>query len=143
MGVLTTKFDEDEMLNMLGELLYAGESITAALYCVYKSTGFFASNRNVVPGYVALTDRNRLIGYKLNVFGTKPVSLELDYLTKIKITNWILGNKIVYLCTNDGRKNELKFQYVPKVLGSQMKFPNQERNSEILLDTLRSIESRL
>ena len=143
MSVLSKKFNEDEMLNMLGELLYTGESITAALYCIYKDTGFFASNRNVVPGYVALTDRNRLIGYKLNVFGTKPVSLELDYLTKIKITNWILGNKIVYLCTNDGRKNELKFQYVPKVLGSQMKFPNQERNSDILLDELRARESRV
>ena len=143
MSVLTTKFNEDEMLNMLGELLYAGESITAALYCIYKDTGFFASNRNVIPGYVALTDRNRLIGYKMNVLGTNPVSLDLEFLKKIKITDWILGNKIIYLCTDDGRKNEVKFQYVQKVIGSQAKFPNQERNSEILLDTLRAMESRL
>ena len=143
MSVLNKKFNEDEMLNMLSELLIGGESIIAALYCIYKDTGFFASNRNVVPGYIALTDRNRLIGYKMGVFGTKPVSLELEYLTKIKLTNWILGNKIVYLCSNDGRKNELKFQYVPKVIGSQSKFPNQERNSEILLEELRARESRL
>ena len=143
MSVLTKKFDEEEMLNMLGELLFAGESITSALYCVYKGTGFFASNRNVIPGYVALTDRNRLIGYKMNVLGTNPVLLDLEFLKKIKITDWILGNKIIYLCTDDGRKNEVKFQYVQKVIGSQAKFPNQERNSEILLDELRAMESRL
>ena len=128
---------------MLGELLYAGESITTALYCVYKDTGFFASNRHVSPGYVALTDRNRLIGWRMDILGTKSVSLDFDYLTKIKITNWIFDNKLVYLCTNDGRKNELKFQYVPKVFGSKAKFPNQERNSEILLDELKARESRV
>lgn len=143
MSVLKTKFDEDEMLNMLSELLIGGESIITALYCIYKDTGFFASNRRVDPGYVALTDRNRIIGYRMNVFGTKPVSLELEYLTKIKITNFILGNKIIYLRADDGRKNELKFQYVPKVIGSQAKFPNQERNSEILLEELRARESRI
>ena len=143
MSVLTKKFDEDEMYRMLGELLYADESITTALYCVYKDTGFFASNRHVVPGYVALTDRDRLVGWKMDMFGTKPVSLDLGYLTKVKLTNWIFGNKLVYLCTNDGRKNELKFQYVPSVLGSQAKFPNQERNSDILLDELRARESRV
>lgn len=141
MSVLTKKFDEDEMMQMLSELLYAGENITTAIYCIYKDTGFFASNRNVVQGYIALTDTHRIIGWKMSVFNTSPVTLDLENLTKIKITDWLLGQKMIYIETDNGIKNKLKIQYTPKVIGP--KFPNQEQNSEIFLEELRAMESKL
>lgn len=141
MSSLTKKFNEEEMLQMLGKLLYTGESITAALYCIYKSTGFFASNRNVIPGYIALTDKYRIIGWKMSIINTSPVTLDLENLTKIKISDWIFGNKLVDIQTNNGVKNEVKFQYAQKISGT--KFPNQEKNSEILIEELRAIESKL
>lgn len=132
---LTKKYNETEMTQMLEELLFAGERIETALYCLYKDTGFFASNRHVTAGYVALTDGNRLIGYKMGLFNTATVSLDMEYLTKIKISNSILGQKIVYMAFNNGEKSEVKFQIAPKIMGS--KFPNQQRNMEIMLDMLR------
>ena len=138
---LTKKFTEGEMLQMLGELLYAGEHITTALYCIYKGTGFFASSSDIIAGYAALTDQNRLIGYKMGLINDSAVSLDLGYLIKIKISNALLGQKIIYLQVNDGKKSEVKFQIAPKIPGS--KFQNQERNLEILLDELRSRQNIL
>ncbi|MCH5348795.1 MAG: hypothetical protein J1E40_05685 [Oscillospiraceae bacterium] len=141
MSSLTKKFTEEEMMQMLGELLYAGENITAAVYCIYKGTGFFASSSNIIAGYAAITDRNRLIGYKMGLISDSAVSLDLGHLTKMKISNALLGQKIIYIHVNDGKKSEVKFQAAPKVPGS--KFPEQERNLEILLDELKARENLL
>lgn len=129
------------MLQMLGGLLYSGENITAALYCIYKGTGFFASSSDIIAGYIALTDHNRLIGYKMGLINDTAVCFDLGYLTKMKISNSLFGQKSIYIQVNDGKKSELMFQVAPKIPGS--KFPYQEKNLEILLDELRSRQNIL
>lgn len=54
MSYLTKKFNEVEMIQMLKELLNAGKTAETVLYCEYKETGFFASNRHIIPSYVAM-----------------------------------------------------------------------------------------
>lgn len=141
MSSLTKKFTEEEMLQMLGELLYSGENIITALYCIYKGTGFFASSSDIIAGYIALTDRNRLIGYKMGLINDSAVSLDLGYLTKMKISNSLFGQKSIYIQVNDGKKSELMLQVASKIPGS--KFPEQERNLEILLDELKARQNLL
>lgn len=141
MSYLTQKFNEEEMMKLLGELLYADESIKAAVYCVYKDTGFFASSRHIITGYAAITDKGRFIGYKMDLVSTAAVSFDMQYLTKIKISNVILGQKMVHMEFNNGKKEEVKFQLVPKVGGG--KFPDQERYFEIMLDELTARQNLL
>ncbi len=136
MNLYTQKYNEEEMMQILSRLLIAGESIKTALYCVYKQTGFFASNRNIIAGYVALTDNDRLIGMKFSTFGSEAVSQYMEYAKKITIKNYPFGQKVVHMIFDDGKKQEVKIQLVPKVVGS--KFPEQQKNFDIFMDELNS-----
>lgn len=128
-------YNEDDMLNRLSELLFAGERIEAALYCMYHQTGFFATGHTGTPGYVAVTDQNRLIGCKFGLIGSAAICLDMECLKKIKSTKMLLNQRIIHMVFNDGKKRELKFQISPMVVGSG--FPEQERNFEAILNILR------
>ena len=141
MNSLTAKYTEAEMMQILNGLLCEGEHIETAVYCVYKEAGFFASNRQIIAGYAALTDMDRFIGYKMGLLNTAPLTLEMKYLTKIKISNSLLGQKNIYMAFDFGRKYAFKIQIAPKVVGS--KFPDQERNTEIMLEKLGAKMSEL
>lgn len=133
---MTLKYSEPQMLSMLGALLLPGAKISTAVYCVYKQTGFFASNRNVIPGYIAICDNGQMIGFKMGILNTAAVSLDMEHITKIKIKKSFFGSKTVYIAFNDGIKHELKFQISPKVYG--VNFPNQQTNAQIMLDILHN-----
>lgn len=129
------KMDEPDMMHTLTELLGPGEMIQAAVYCNYKQTGFFANNRNITPGYVAITDKERIIGYRRGMLSDGFLELDMGYLTKVKISNGLLGSKIVYMVFNDGKKQEIKFQAGPKIIGGS--FPNQAHSLEELIYLLK------
>lgn len=129
------------MYETLSEYLEPGENITAAVYCVYKPTGFFASNMNMKAGYAAITDRNRFVGCKLGLMDITPVIMDMSYLTKIKVSGALLGQKAVHMIFQQDKKIEIKLQISPKILTS--KFPNQERNTEAMLSELKAKQEML
>lgn len=140
-SVFNKKINEEEMLGMLGQLLLPGESITAAVYCVFHDTGFFASNLNTKYGYVGITDANRLIGWQMGILGMSEFTLDLIFLSKIKITNMILGSKIIYMVFQQDQKTEIKFQCGPKIAGN--KFPHQKENVQTLFSELQARHAML
>lgn len=129
------------MLETLEGYLEPGETIIAAVYCVYKPTGFFASNVNMTAGYAALTDRDRFVGCKMGIINITPVVMDMAYLTKIKISNVIFGQKSVHMVFQQDKKHEVKLQISPKILTS--KFPNQQSNTERILNELKAKQEML
>lgn len=129
------------MLETLGGYLEPGENIIAAVYCIYKQTGFLASNMNMRPGYAAITDKNRFIGHKMNMAGFVPVNMDMNYLTKVKVSKALLGNWDVHLVFQQNKKQEIKIQISPKILTS--KFPEQQQNCDTMLSELRAMQERL
>lgn len=141
MGNLIRKYDEADMMQTLRELLFEGETITAAVYCAYKATGFFAPASNVRAGYAALTDRDRLIGYQFGLLGSEPVAMDLNYLTKLKVSGALFGQKNVYMQIRTDRKYEVKFQFASKITGAS--FPNQKQYAQILTDELTARQNQM
>lgn len=135
MSVLTQKFSEDEMYRALGTLLKPDEGIMAAIYCVYKDTGFFASSRHIMYGYAAITDQNRFVGFRSSFINTTALQFDMDNLIKLKISNALFGQKMVYAVFNDGFKSyKIKFQFSRKIYG--VKFPHHTDNANILTTLL-------
>ncbi|MDE6132415.1 MAG: hypothetical protein K2G04_03440 [Oscillospiraceae bacterium] len=65
----------------------------------------------------------------------------MDDIVQIKIKPTILGQKIITIIFDDGKKHTVKFQFAPKVAGS--KFPNQERNAEKMLEILEAKQNKM
>lgn len=140
-SILNMKLNEEEMLEMLGQLLLPGESIKAAVYCVFHDTGFFASNLNTKSGYVGITDADRLICWQAGMLSISELTLDMIYLRKIKISNVILGQKIIYMEFQRDKKTCVKFQCGPKIAGN--KFPNQKENVQMLFSELQAKQNML
>ena len=136
MSMFKLKCNQDEMLEMLSsQLMFAEEAVTAGVYATFQDTGFFASSRHVVIGYVGLTNRNRLIAIRAGMLKTEPFSTDLSYITKIKVKKTLFGMWQVYLEYFAEGTRKLKFTVSPKILGA--KFPNQKAFTEILIQTLQ------
>lgn len=139
MAGMLKKYDETDMMQALGEQLLPGETITAAVYCAFQATKFWESvtapSGNVIPGYVAVTDRNRLVGVKYKLLNTDAISLDLNHVTSVKIKNALFSQKRVTVESTADRKVTVKFQLSTKIVGAN--FPNQAQYAEMLLDALR------
>lgn len=134
MANLIKSYNEGDMLQMLSRLQYPEESIEAAVYCVFMGTGFFASAYDMIPGYIAVTNANRLIGFQIAPIKTYDFALELNSVSKRKISKGILGSRIIYLEFADYDKSKVRFQVSPRISGK--KFPNQPMNLERLVERL-------
>ncbi len=141
MSSFTKKYNEEEMNAALGELLIGGEHLETAMYCLFKETGFFASNRNIITGYVGVTDMGRFVFCKYGLISDENNAYNMEDIVQIKIKPMILGNKIITIVFDDGKKHTVKFQFAPKVAGS--KLPNQEWNAEKMLEILEAKQSKL
>ena len=136
MSMLKLKCNEGEMLEMLNsQLMFAEESVTAGVYATFQDTGFFASSRHVVIGYVGLTSRNRLIGVRAGFIKTEPFSTDLSYISKVKVKKTLFGMWQIYLEYFAEGTRKLKFTVSPKILGA--KFPNQKNCPDLLVQALR------
>lgn len=136
MSLVTMKGNQDEMFETLNsQLMYAEEAVTAGVYASFQDTGFFASSRHVMVGYVGLTNRNRLIAIRSGFIRTEPFSTDLAYISKVKIKKTLFGMWQVYLEYFAEGTRKLKFTVSPKILGT--KFPNQKAYSDILIQELR------
>lgn len=141
MSSFTKKYTDEEMNAALEKLLIGGERLETAVYCVFKQTGFFASNRNIITGYVGITDMGRLVCCKYYMINDESAAYNMEDIVQIKIKPALLGQKIVTLVFDDGKKRTVKFQLAPKVAGS--KLPNQERNTEKMLEILEAKQNKL
>lgn len=141
MSSFTKKYTDEEMNAALEKLLIGGERLETAVYCVFKQTGFFASNRNIITGYAGITDMGRLVCCKYYMINDESAAYNMEDIVQIKIKPALLGQKIVTLVFDDGKKRTVKFQLAPKVAGS--KLPNQERNTEKMLEILEAKQNKL
>ncbi|MCM1523898.1 MAG: hypothetical protein NC120_05515 [Ruminococcus sp.] len=141
MSYLNKKFNENEMMSALGELLVTGESIQAAVYCVFKPTGFFAHSSNIIAGYAAVTDRDRFICCKYGLITTETAAYDFEDMEKIEIKKNIFGQMMIAMVFENVKKNEVKIHIAPKVAGSGL--PNQERNTEKMLEIFEAKQHKL
>lgn len=141
MSSFTKKYTDEEMNAALEKLLIGGERLETAVYCVFKQTGFFASNRNIITGYAGITDMGRLVCCKYYMINDESAAYNMEDIVQIKIKPALLGQKSVTLVFDDGKKQTVKFQLAPKVAGS--KLPNQERNTEKMLEILEAKQNKL
>lgn len=131
---MSAGMNEAAMLGALLPLVPPGEVLEAALYCGYKGTGFFSSGRNIITGYIGITDHDRLIGQKTGLLDNASFAEELKDLKKLKISGTLFGQKQVYFLFLGGKKRELKIQIAPRIYGNAL--PNQEKNFRAFLDRL-------
>ena len=141
MSSFTKKYNDEEMNAALGELLIGGERLEAAVYCLFKATGFFESNRDVITGYVGITDMGRFVYCKYHVINDESAAYNMEDIVQIKMKSTLFGQKIITIVFDDGKKHTVKFQFAPKVAGS--KLPNQEQNAEKMLEILEVKQSKL
>lgn len=136
MSSFTKQYTDEEMNAALGALLSEGESLETAVYCVFKATGFFSSYRQMITGYIGITDKERIVSCKYGVVQDSSAVYNMDDITGVKIQSVILGQSLVTIVFNSDKKQTLKFQVAPKVAGQ--KLPNQERNAEKLIEILEN-----
>lgn len=141
MSSFTKKYTDEEMNAALGELLLGGERLETAVYCLFKATGFFASEGDIITGYAGITDMGRFLCCKYHTISDETAAYSMEDIVQIKIKPMLFGQKIVTLVFDDGKKRTVKFQLAPKVAGS--KLPNQERNTEKMLEILEAKQSKL
>ena len=139
MSMLTEPVSEESMYETLGSLLFPGEKTEAAIYCTFRQTGFFASNKSIIYGYVALTNEGRLIGHKITLIDSVDFAFEMKNLTKITIKESLFGYYTVHAFFETPEKRQLKFLLLRKIYGSN-KLPNQTKNADIMLDLLKKYE---
>lgn len=141
MSMITKKYNETDMLTMLNKLLIdPDEYIEAAVYCVFKGTGFVESG-DTFTGYAAITNKNRFIGYKMALLNTVPILFNMDHLQKIKISKNIFGHNVIYMEFKLDQIYKIKYNFSSKVYGA--KFPNQGRNAEVMLGILKDKQNIL
>lgn len=112
-----------------------------AIFCYFKATGFFDSNRNVITGYVGITDMGRFVLCKYGLIADENAAYNMKDIVQIKIKPMLLGQKIITIVFDDSKKHTVKFQFAPKVAGS--KFPNQEQNAKKMLEILDAKQNKL
>ena len=71
MSSFTKKYTDEEMNSALEALLIGGERLETAVYCLFKQTGFFASNRNIITGYAGITDTDGFCAANTGLWATK------------------------------------------------------------------------
>lgn len=141
MSSFTKKYTDEEMNAALSALLVGGERLETAVYCLFRATGFFASNRDIITGYVGITDMGRLLCCKYHTFNDESAAYNMEDIIQIKIKPMIFGQKIITVVFDDGKKRTVKFQLAPKVAGQ--KLPNQESNAEKMLEILEAKMNKL
>lgn len=141
MSSFTKKYTDEEMNAALEKLLIGSERLETVVYCLFKPTGFLAGSSDIITGYAGITDLGRLLCCKYHIIGDESAAYNMEDIVQIKIKPALFGQKVVTVVFDDGKKRTVKFQLAPKVAGS--KLPNQERNTEKMLETLEAKQSKL
>lgn len=111
------------------------------MYCLFKPTGFFARSSDIITGYAGITDMGRLLCCKYHTINDESAAYNMEDIVQIKIKPALLGQKVVTVVFDDGKKRTVKFQLAPKVAGS--KLSDQERNAEKMLEIFEAKQNKL
>ena len=141
MSSFTKKYNDEEMNATLGKLLMGGERLETAIFCYFEATGFLTSHWNMVTGYAGITDMGRFVFCKHGLISDENTAYNMKDIVQKKIKPMILGQKKITMVFDDGKKHTVKFQFVPKDVGS--KFPNQEQNAKKMLQILEVKQNKL
>lgn len=141
MSSFTKKYTDEEMNAALEKLLIGSERLETAVYCLFKPTGFFARSSDIITGYAGITDMGRLLCCKYHTINDESAAYNMEDIVQIKIKPALLGQKVVTVVFDDGKKRTVKFQLAPKVAGS--KLYNQERNAEKMLEIFEAKRNKL
>ncbi|MCM1330452.1 MAG: hypothetical protein NC253_13545 [Ruminococcus sp.] len=132
------KFTQDFMDEIIGGMIYPDERLACSVYCAFKQTGFFASNKAMYIGFAAVTDKERLLCARAywGMGEFQRDAFALSAAQKLTVKKSLLGTYQVYAeFPSAGKKQKIKFQVSPKVYDCD--FPNQKRDAEVLLEILR------
>ncbi len=134
------KYNQEYMDSVFEPMLVSGEESLCPVYCVFKQTGFWASNSRVSPGFVTCTSDGRFFMARSQLFDMVKRSVILDNVKHMKIKKNLFGQYVIEATFMDVNGDlRLKFQVARKIWGA--KLPNQERNFDELISTLRQYET--
>lgn len=121
-----------KLADQLDEMLMPDEKSLCPVYCIFKSTGFFASPSKTYPGFITVTDRKRVLIVRQKLFGNESAAYDVTTISKFKITNMPLKQKALSMAfLENGKKVQVKLQAAEKVIGNG--FPEQADNLEHLI----------
>lgn len=145
MGVMSMKWNEAEMTEVLTLQLMPGEALLAGIYASFVDTSILGSRLPVI-GYVGLTDQGRLLVLQGKMIGSEEFAVDLAFVRKMKIRQNIFQKlahgRDVYLEYNGGTgSGKLRFVVTQKIAGS--KFPHQQENAERILQELELVQQSL
>ena len=135
MGILSKKWNEEEMLSDLGQLLHPGETLLAGVYCTYQDYGFFFSSKRVIAGYIGLTDQNRLIGTRNGIIQHEIVDINLNRAV-VYIKELLFGAVHIRVSDPSARLERQRITF-NRLRGGKT-FPNHFENAATLLEKLQA-----
>lgn len=134
---ITKTYSAEDMNAVLSAMVSPDESVVAAVYCAFTIVG--AASQTYANGYVAMTDKRRMIGVKYGLFSKEQFSFSGADLSKIRLHAAIMGYSADLIFKPDGgKKARLCFTVARKVAGKG--FPEQETNAERLREELEALE---
>ncbi len=121
------KFNKQYMESVFQPMLAPGEKSLCPIYCAFKQTGFLASSRSMIVGFVTLTSGARLLIAQHFMGRTETGFAYLPSVKKLKVSKNLFGQTVVEAVFPDGKKDfTVKFQAAPKIIGCD--FPDQAEN---------------
>lgn len=133
------KYTEQEAQTFFSQMLMQDEVSKCPIYCIFLSTGFFASPYKNKWGYVTCTGHGRILIAMQTLTGWRTGSLDLRTAKKMKIKKNIAGQYVIEANFPTDKKDYIfKIQAARKVLG--MNLPNQAEYVDRFVSMLRVYE---
>ena len=133
------KYTEQEAQTIFSQMLVQDEVSKCPIYCIFLSTGFFASPYKNKWGYVTCTNNGRILIAMQTVTGWRTGALDLRMAKKMKIKKNIAGQYVIEAAFPTDKKDYIfKIQAARKVLG--MNLPNQAEYVDRFVSMLKVYE---
>ena len=133
------KYTEQEAQAIFAQMVFPEEVSKCPIYCMFPSTGFFASPSKFNVGYVTCTSHGRILMAVQTIAGWRTGMLNLRTVKQMKIKKNIAGQYVVEARFPTDKKDYIfKIQAARKVLG--MNLPNQAEHLDRFISMLRVYE---
>ncbi len=133
------RYTQQEADALFAQMLIPEETSKCPIYCMFPSTGFFASPSKFNVGYVTCTSHGRILIAVQTIAGWSTGALDLRTVKQMKIKKNIVGQYVVEARFPTNKKDYLfKIQAASKVYGVNM--PNQTEHLDRFISMLRVYE---
>lgn len=124
------KLDDESMKKWYSRYLMPGENVIVAAAVVYSNAGLFL-NSGSFPGYLAITDGDRILCHNRDIKGENDFYFYLMNAKKIKLKRSIFGNLSIFIVfSNERKKIKLKFKTV-KILVPELRQQNEKNINDL------------